>query len=75
MEFDNEVQVSRYYDHKVELENLHSQMREFMNDPEHMLPFLNPGRVLHIVEHEATPAVDWGWGKYDFQKKIIFVSF
>ena len=34
-------------------------VKRFMQKPEHLLGYLSPGRLLHIVDNEGT---DWGWG-------------
>jgi len=42
-------------------------VKRFMQKPEHLLGYLSPGRLLHIVDPEG---VNWGWGTVvNFMKK------
>ena len=42
-------------------------VKKFMQKPEHLLGYLSPGRLMHIVDPEG---VNWGWGTVvNFMKK------
>jgi len=63
---ESEDLVAEYYHLESQLKQLKEKMRQTINQPIHALPFLQPGRLVHIRDHEE----DWGWGVIvNFQKK------
>jgi len=61
-------QVGEYFDLRMLLSKLHEQMRQTMLKPVHILPFLNPGRLVKVRDG----AEDWGWGiVVNFKKQNI----
>lgn len=66
MVIDDESLVAEYYQIRTQLEKLSVEMKATLRQPEHVLQFLNPGRLAHIVDGPD----DWGWGVVvNFQKK------
>lgn len=66
MKIDDEDQVASYYKIRMQLDNLAKDIRTIINKPQYILPFLQPGRLVHVV-NEST---DFGWGVIvNFQKK------
>ena len=62
----NESEVASYWDLKQQSQKLKGEMRKFINKPQYLLPFLQPGRLLHIVRDGQ----DFGWGPVvNFMKK------
>lgn len=58
LQIENEQELSDYYATKTQLASLKKQIQETIVIPEHILPFIIPGRLVHIVDG----ATDWGWG-------------
>jgi ATP-dependent RNA helicase DOB1 len=60
--------LAEYYDIRQQLDKAARKMREIMTQPLHILPFLNPGRLVRVKQND----LDWGWGVIiNFQKKTI----
>lgn len=55
---DEEV-INEYHSWCKLLERCNSDIAAIIRLPDHCLPFLQPGRLLHIVENGEK---DWGWG-------------
>ncbi|KAI8919548.1 rRNA-processing arch domain-containing protein [Entophlyctis helioformis] len=61
---EDEELVSEYYQIRAQLDIYKKDMREVLNQPAYTVPFLQPGRLVHIVR-EPTPECpdsDFGWG-------------
>eukprot|EP01134_Creolimax_fragrantissima_P002946 CFRG2946T1 len=64
---ENEESVAEYFTIRQQLAKCKSEMRETIMSPEYVVPFLQPGRLAHVVDGET----DWGWGCIvNFQKKM-----
>lgn len=62
----NEDQVSSYYKIRQQLDNLSKELLTFIQKPQYLLPFLQPGRLVKVKNGED----DFGWGMVvNFQKK------
>ena len=62
----DEETTMEYFDIRSQLSILAQEIKAIINEPQHCLPFLNPGRLVHIVDGN----VDFGWGVIiNFQKK------
>lgn len=55
---EDEFHVKEYYDLKKQLEGYQENVRQVVTHPGHILPFLQPGRVIKIKIGEF----DYGWG-------------
>lgn len=55
---DREAVISHYYHLRQQIENLRHQLMSFINTPKNILPFLNPGRLIKVVNNDD----DFGWG-------------
>ena len=65
---ESESVIAEYYNIRLQIEKLRALMRETLNLPVHSLPFLQPGRLVKIVDG----AQQWGWGVLvNFQKKKV----
>lgn len=63
---DREEQVTSYYKIRQQLETLSRELLSFIQKPQYLLPFLQPGRLVKVVNGED----DFGWGVVvNFQKK------
>ncbi|EPQ31762.1 uncharacterized protein PFL1_01094 [Pseudozyma flocculosa PF-1] len=58
IEVPREDEVSEYYGMRKQLETLQSDVQAVITHPSYALPFLQPGRLVH-VKHEE---LDFGWG-------------
>ncbi|ESN92780.1 hypothetical protein HELRODRAFT_96072 [Helobdella robusta] len=58
MEFAEEEKVASYYRIKRPLQKLNLEMISYMQKPQYILPFLQPGRLVKVVSE----GVDFGWG-------------
>lgn len=58
LELENEQELAEYHATKTQLASLKKQVQDTIVIPEHILPFIIPGRVVHIVDGTT----DWGWG-------------
>jgi ATP-dependent RNA helicase DOB1 len=66
IEISNEDQVSSYYKIRQQLDNLGREMLAYIQKPQYLLPFLQPGRLVKVVNGDD----DFGWGVVvNFQKK------
>jgi len=62
----DEPAVQEYHLLREQLTKLKQVVRETVNEPIHVLPFLQPGRLARVKDGET----DWGWGVIvNFQKK------
>ena len=62
----NEEQVASYYKLRQQVSGLQRELRAHIQKPQHLLPFLQPGRLVHVVNGEH----DFGWTMVvNFQKK------
>ncbi|KAL6058327.1 Exosome RNA helicase MTR4 [Balamuthia mandrillaris] len=62
----NEEVVAEYFYIREQLRKLKRLFVDTVNQPVHVLPFLQPGRLVHVVDKDE----DWGWGVVvNFQKK------
>ncbi|XP_074640522.1 exosome RNA helicase MTR4-like [Tubulanus polymorphus] len=62
----NEDQVSSYYKIRQQLDNLSKELLTYIQKPQYLLPFLQPGRLVKVKNGED----DFDWGiVINFQKK------
>uniref|UniRef100_A0A915LC82 Superkiller viralicidic activity 2-like 2 n=1 Tax=Romanomermis culicivorax TaxID=13658 RepID=A0A915LC82_ROMCU len=62
-----ETEVVGYYNIKKEIESLGKRMNQIITKPTHIVPFLQPGRLIHVVNEND----DFGWGMIvDYEKKV-----
>ncbi|CAH1772734.1 unnamed protein product [Owenia fusiformis] len=62
----NEDQVKAYYRIRQQLTHLAKELQEFIHKPQYLLPFLQPGRLVQVVNGE----MEFGWCVVvNFQKK------
>lgn len=52
LRIENEDEVARYYKLKRKLELVQEQMSGMMNEPKYLVPFLQPGRLVTVGDHE-----------------------
>jgi hypothetical protein len=57
VKIEREAEVSHYYHLRQQIETLRSQLLGFITTPKNILPFLNPGRLIKVVNKED----DFGW--------------
>jgi hypothetical protein len=48
MQIENEEDIACYYKLKKNLDHVQEQMSVMMNEPKHLLPFLQPGRLITV---------------------------
>lgn len=74
----DEPAVAEYYQLVAAMEHARGAMRAVITRPEHALPFLQPGRLVRVVDNTVPTAPngsgggedDWGWGVVvNFQKR------
>lgn len=58
MIIENEAEIRQYYEIRQQIDIYAENIREVITHPTYCLPFLQPGRLLHI-KHED---LDFGWG-------------
>jgi len=58
LDFPEAKTVSQYMKLKKEIENITMESRKIIFTPEHTLPYLAAGRLVHVSDVVA----DWGWG-------------
>jgi ATP-dependent RNA helicase DOB1 len=58
MKIENEAELADFHVMKTQLALFKKQVQEIVTLPEHILPFIIPGRLVHIVDGKT----DWGWG-------------
>lgn len=56
--FNIDETIADYYYISKELEKRREERRQVITQPEHIAPFLNPGRLVYMKDGET----DWGWG-------------
>lgn len=61
IQIDDEFTVKEYYDLKKQLEVYQLDVRKVITHPGHILPFLQPGRVIK-VKINGDSELDYGWG-------------
>ncbi|PRP82873.1 hypothetical protein PROFUN_04736 [Planoprotostelium fungivorum] len=67
IEIKNENQISNYFELEKTLDQIQSDIRKIIVQPVHILPFLQPGRMIKII---GEGEVEWDWGVVvNFQKK------
>jgi ATP-dependent RNA helicase DOB1 len=54
----DEESVTEYFDLRKQMEEAEADLRAVITHPAHILPFLQPGRLLKIKDGEN----DFGWG-------------
>lgn len=63
---ENEDSVASYYKIRQQLDNLGKELLTFIQKPQYILPFLQPGRLVQVKNEKD----DFGWGAViNFQKK------
>lgn len=63
---ENEDSVGSYYKIRQQLDNLGKELLTFIQKPQYILPFLQPGRLVQVKNEKD----DFGWGAViNFQKK------
>ncbi|KAF9036911.1 antiviral helicase [Hymenopellis radicata] len=63
---DNEVLVAEYYNVRQQLDRLANDMTAVITHPAYCLPFMKPGRLIHIKFRD----LDFGWGiLINYQKR------
>uniref|UniRef100_A0A1I8EYN4 Superkiller viralicidic activity 2-like 2 n=1 Tax=Wuchereria bancrofti TaxID=6293 RepID=A0A1I8EYN4_WUCBA len=63
---DKETEISGYYQMEKQIDVLKEVIKEVVTKPKHLVPFLQAGRLLHIVSNGK----DFGWAALlDFHKK------
>jgi len=67
---DDESVVSEYLQWSNLLEKISADMVSITMQPSYVVPFLNPGRLVHVRSNGA----DWGWGPIVAYKKGPFPS-
>ena len=66
IEIPDEEQVVSYYKLRQQLDKLSKDLLQFIHQPKYLVPFLQPGRLVHIKNGEE----DFDWGTIvNFQKK------
>ncbi|CAL8148366.1 unnamed protein product [Orchesella dallaii] len=66
LEVPREEEISSYHDLRKQLETFATEFRGFITRPKYIVPFLQPGRLLHIKQGD----MDFQWGAVvNFQRK------
>eukprot|EP00744_Colponema_vietnamica_P010658 GILI01015046.1.p1 GENE.GILI01015046.1~~GILI01015046.1.p1 ORF type:complete len:504 (-),score=165.34 GILI01015046.1:161-1618(-) len=64
---ESEDSVADYYQLRQQIDKVRESMRAVVHRPEHVLPFLQVGRLVRVRESGQ----DWGWGVVtNFQKRL-----
>jgi ATP-dependent RNA helicase DOB1 len=58
MNIPDEATIREYYDLRQQIEGYTAEMRDKITLPDHCLPYLQPGRLVHIKHQDF----DFGWG-------------
>ncbi|XP_071455006.1 exosome RNA helicase MTR4 [Hetaerina americana] len=67
IEIPREDEVASYYRIRTQLDNLSSQFQKYITQPQHIVPFLQPGRMVKIKNEND----DFDWGiVINFKKKV-----
>jgi len=48
IEIANEDEIASYYKIRQQLDNLNKQLLSYIQKPQHLLPFLQPGRLVKV---------------------------
>ena len=68
LNFPEAKSVSHYIKLKEEIKRITTEINKKVIQPQHVLPYLGAGRMVHVADEEA----DWGWGiVVNFNKKRI----
>jgi len=54
IEIANEDQVTSYYKIRQQLDNLGKELLSYIQRPQHLLPFLQPGRLVKVLVPAGT---------------------
>ena len=60
---EREAEVSHYYHLRQQIETLRTQLFNFITQPKYILPFLNPGRLIKVVNKDD----NFGWVNFNDQ--------
>lgn len=67
VKIEEEEAISEYYNIRQQLDILAKDLRDVLNHPTYALPFLQPGRLVHVKHAEQ----DFGWGVVvNYQKRV-----
>ncbi|KAI8093214.1 rRNA-processing arch domain-containing protein [Halteromyces radiatus] len=58
IKFENEEEIKSYYEIRHQIDTFTENIREVINHPTYCLPFMQPGRLVHIKHNN----LDFGWG-------------
>lgn len=68
LEVPKEEQANEYFDLRKQLEDLNRDFGEIITHPTYSLPFLQPGRMVHVQHGD----LDFGWGcVVNYQKRAL----
>jgi ATP-dependent RNA helicase DOB1 len=66
IQVNDENEIAEYFNYRQQIESLRLQLTNFISAPKYILPFLNPGRLIRVVNKDD----DFGWGVViTFRKK------
>jgi ATP-dependent RNA helicase DOB1 len=66
MTIEREEELANYDEMKTQLAKYKEDVQAVITDPSYLLPFLQPGRLIMVEDHETR----WGWGVVvNFQSK------
>lgn len=72
MIIENEEELANHDEMKTQLAKYKEDVQAVITDPSYLLPFLQPGRLIMVEDHET----NWGWGVVvNFQSKKSKVGF
>eukprot|EP01083_Nonionella_stella_P311987 1114242_1 len=57
--FENELEIEEYFLYQKALNDLYIAMIDITNKPAHILPWLNPGRLLYIAQPMLNKVIGW----------------
>lgn len=66
----NESLMKKRFKANQKLNDTQVKLREIVNKPKHLLQFLVPGRLVHIINGD----VDWGWGVLVNYRKVMLAD-
>lgn len=58
IKLDREREIAQYFNLRQQIESLRNQMASIIAQPKNLLNFLNPGRLVHVVNKND----NYGWG-------------
>ncbi len=68
LDFPEAKNVGNYLNIQEEIKSVKTEMNKIVAKPENILPYLAPGRLIHVADEVA----DWGWGVLvNFTKKRL----